>query len=235
LPRIIDLLLDGVDDTRIHRCIVGLNWTLVETEFGCGLAHTPAKNSAGCEPVETAGYISNKSLTSVARYATSNNPVEVSIGVAAINAYYNRYDVTADGTNGLETLNAKGKDVAVIGRFPDLEKRGFNPKIIELYPRDGEYSFEDAGDVIESCSQVLVTASTLINGTLEKLLELSRDKELVLVGPSTPLAPLLFNHGINTLSGIVITDAQLAAQIVSEGGSVKALKTAGRYATLRNL
>ncbi|MBT3928221.1 MAG: hypothetical protein HOF33_14695, partial [Rhodospirillaceae bacterium] len=54
----------------------------------------------------------------------------------------------------------------------------------------------------------------------------------VLIGPSVPLTPALFEFGINTLSGFVPGDTDGIAQRVSEGAAVRALKPLGRYVTL---
>src|SRR3546814_13361422 len=40
-------LATGVDG-QARRVVVGLNWTFVEGPAGAGLAHTPARGTAGC-------------------------------------------------------------------------------------------------------------------------------------------------------------------------------------------
>ncbi|MCI1969078.1 MAG: DUF364 domain-containing protein [Clostridium luticellarii] len=62
----------------------------------------------------------------------------------------------------------------------------------------------------------------ILEKTLPRMLELSKDAECVtVVGPGTPLAPVLFNYGIEDLSGFIIKDRQLAFRIASGAENVK--------------
>ncbi len=89
--------------------------------------------------------------------------------------------------------------------------------------------------MIDQCDHVIITSSAIVNHTIDDLLGLARDKKIALVGPGTPLTPALFDHGINVLSGMIVTDPDLAFRIVGEVGTVQALKKASKYATLVNV
>ncbi|MEN6473015.1 MAG: DUF364 domain-containing protein, partial [Syntrophaceae bacterium] len=65
---------------------------------------------------------------------------------------------------------------------------------------------------------VFITATTLINKTLPRLIELSRESFVVLVGPSTPLTPVLFDYGVKALAGTVVVDEAKVWRHVAEGG-----------------
>ncbi len=56
----------------------------------------------------------------------------------------------------------------------------------------------------------------------------------LLVGPSTPLCPLLFNFGLTELSGAVIIDADAAETFILESGTMIMLDhiAESRYLTL---
>ena len=122
-----------------------------------------------------------------------------------------------------------------MGRFPGLKERGFNPLVIELSPQEGEYSAEKSEEVIDQCDYVVITSSAIVNHTIDDLLRFAKDKKVALVGPGTPLTPALFDHGINVLSGMIVTDPDLAFRIVAEGGAAQALKKAGKYGTLTRM
>jgi hypothetical protein len=69
---------------------------------------------------------------------------------------------------------------------------------------------------------------TLINHTLEGLLALCPPEAFVIVlGPSTPLTPLLFDHGVDILSGAVVTAIEPVLRIVSQGGNFRQVHRAG--------
>ena len=127
------------------------------------------------------------------------------------------------------------KKVAVVGRFPGLKDRGFKPLIIELNPKEGEYPAEKSEEVINQCDYVVITSSAIVNHTIDNLLKFAENKKVALVGPGTPITPALFDHGINVLSGMIVTDPDLAFRVVGEGGAVQALKKAAKYGTLKRM
>ena len=229
---IFDILLSGIQDQKIKRVIVGFNWTLVETRHGCGLASTPRRDKNLCLPISGAGDLTKLTTTRAAELVYSKNPIEVSIGMATINSFYNRYDFVAKNQNGLDTfLNTDGS-ITVIGRFPGLSKRFKNIKVIEKNPREGEYSENDAIELLPNSTAVIITSSTLLNGTAGRLIELSKNARVCLVGPSTPFAPKLLNLGIECLAGTIVTNPKKMIVAVYEGGSAKTLKPFGSFKTI---
>ena len=229
---IFDTLLSDIQAQKIKRVVVGFNWTLVETKFGCGLASTPRRENNICLPIPGAGTLTQLTTTRAAELIHSKNPVEVSIGLATINSFYNRYDFVAKNKNGLDTfLNVDGP-ITVIGRFPGISKRFKNIRVIEKNPRKGEYSENDASELLPDSKAVIITSSTLLNGTAGNLLELSKNARICMVGPSTPFAPKLLNLGIECLAGTIITDFKKLVIAVCEGGDVKTFKPFGCFKTI---
>jgi uncharacterized protein (DUF4213/DUF364 family) len=53
------------------------------------------------------------------------------------------------------------------------------------------------------------------------MLELAKRARVTVVGPSTPLAPVLFDYGISELSGFIIKDNALARRITAGAEKVK--------------
>jgi len=63
-----------------------------------------------------------------------------------------------------------------------------------------------------------LTGSALINHTLDGLLRFCRpDAFVVVLGPSTPVSPLLFEHGAVALSGAQVMDEAVALQAIGQG------------------
>ena len=227
-------LLNGVPHGIVKRIMVGINWTMVEGKHGCGLAQTPQRNSPGCQAITAAGQLASMDLRCLANLIKNPNPMEVAIGMAAINASYNRYDLDAKcDDNGLDAFGTVDQSVAVVGRFPGLERRYSLLKVIEKDPRKGEYPETKAKAILESSHYAIITASTFVNGTAEKMVSYADKCETAIIGPGTPLCPKLFELGVSVLSGLIIDKPSDAFQIIAEGGAVKELKNASHYATIR--
>ncbi|MBL6928249.1 MAG: DUF2478 domain-containing protein [Rhodospirillales bacterium] len=222
----------GVEDLTAARVLVGFNWVLVEGPHGCGLAQTPDRGSASCRALDDASNLSGRSLRDLAAMVHSWNEVEAAVGLAAINAFYNRFDLDAPDGNGLESFAATDEPISVVGRFGSLAKHIKNPLIIENDPADGEYPTTAASWLLPESERVIVTASALINHSLPSILDSCPDGQVALVGPSTPLSPRLHSYGVDILAGMIIEDVDGAARVISEGGSVRELKRYARMATL---
>ncbi len=226
-------LANSVADEPVKRVVIGLNWTFVEGPNGCGMAQSPSKDTPGCKSLPQAGDFAGKSLKELAQLATSWNPFETAIGIAAVNAFWNRSDLKGSDVNGLDTLKDVDGPIAVVGRFPGISDRLPGASIIERVPQDGEYPEQAAENLISESDGAIITASTLVNRSLPNLLSAGRNSKICLVGPGTPLCPDLHVHSIDVLSGLVITDPDGAAQAVAEGGGAKALKKFGNFVTLK--
>ncbi len=214
------------------RVIVGLNWTLVEGENGTGLAHTPARGFGGCHALPSPGDYTGQDLGSLIALIVSENVFEVSIAIAAANAHHNRKDLAGSADNGLDLARAGGGNTVIIGRFPNLDKRLPDAAVIERDPGPNDYPEAAAATLLPACEQLVITASTLLDGALPRLLALAPQAFTIVVGPGTPLAAPLFAHGVDALSGLVVDDVDGLARVVGEGGAVRAMKRHIRNLTL---
>ena len=233
MSSVTELLLSHVEPITVKQIIVGLNWTLVHGKHGCGVAQTPARDQPNCRPISNAGQLSDLNLKELSSLVKSKNKNEVAIGIAAINAFYNRLDLEVDDGNGLDVFIEKTSKLASIGRFPGLTKRYPSIKIIERNPKKGEFGEQDAKSILLASDQCFITASTLVNGSAENLIRYARHARIVMVGPGTPLCRELFSIGIDILSGLIIHDPKRASQIILEGGAVRELKSSAKFATIR--
>jgi hypothetical protein len=124
--------------------------------------------------------------------------------------------------------HGKGKNAAFIGHFPFVEKLGpdfHHIWVLERDPRPGDLDAEWAGDILPRADVVGITATTLLNGTCAGLLRLIPDKAFtIMLGPSTPFAPCLFDWGIDALAGCRVNDVARLRTSVQAGGRHKGLK-----------
>jgi uncharacterized protein (DUF4213/DUF364 family) len=240
---IIDVLLATLDgDAPVREVRIGAFWTAVVLEDGsCGLASAlrdPVLSLSkgddhhhhGQNPVREAGHLHEHSARELAALARSDSLLEASIGLAAINALL---DVDEDAC--LE-LNAEqvileegtGKDVVVVGHFPfipRLREAARQLWVLEKRPGEGDLPAEAAPDIIPQADVVAITGTSLINHTFEELIGLCRPEAFLLVlGPTTPLSPVLFNYGVDVISGTLVTDPETVLRYVTQGASFRQIK-----------
>jgi uncharacterized protein (DUF4213/DUF364 family) len=185
------------------------------------------------------GRLDAKSARELADYVLSDNLLEASIGMAAINSLLDVDEGSTVEVNAVEVLieNGRGKNVALVGHFPFISKlRSAVGQlwVIEQHPSEGEYPAESASNLIPQANVVAITSSTLINHSLDGLLAFCRPDALVMMlGPSTPLSPVMFNHGINILSGSIVVDETAVLNTVGQGATFQQVEGV-RLITMRS-
>lgn len=212
--------------------IVGAHWTAVLT-YGCGLASTMGDPHPHKGPsVRDAGNLVEKGIAELMTLARSDKILEASIGMATINSLIKIDEKSCSEVNAFDILaeQGAGKDVAVIGHFPfvpKLKELVRNLWVIEQRPHPEDLETDRAADILPHCQVVGITSTSFINHTLESLLELCRDAFVMLLGPTTPLTPLLFDHGIDALSGTKVVDEAQVIRYVKEGATFQQIHHAG--------
>jgi uncharacterized protein (DUF4213/DUF364 family) len=121
-----------------------------------------------------------------------------------------------------------GKNVALVGHFlfiPRLRKTVGNLWVIEQHPSGEDFPAESAADLIPQADVVALTASSLINHTLDTLLDLCNPDALVMIlGPSTPLSPVLFDHGATIIAGSRMLDETVVLNSIGQGATFQQVK-----------
>jgi uncharacterized protein (DUF4213/DUF364 family) len=224
-------LRDGLAGVA-RRVLIGLNWTLVEGEYGIGLAHTPARGTSGCYGLSDAGCQRGRGLADIAAGLESDNPFDRASALAAVNAHHNRGSIDGDSRNGLDLAAERGGKTVVIGRFPGLERIMPDAAVIERSPGPDDHPVEDAPKLLPEADQLVITASAFADGSVADYLDLAPQAFCVVVGPGAPLCPALFERGVDVIAGFVIEDADAAFEAIAEGGAVRALKRCGRNVCL---
>jgi hypothetical protein len=170
-----------------------------------------------------------KSGLELAELALSEGAVERSLGFAAINALLDVPTRACVDENAEAVILRRGraKRVAIVGHFPFVGQVRQTAKecwVLELDPGSGDMPASRAPELIPQADVVAITGMTLVNRTFEGVVRLCRADAYVLVlGPSTPLSPILFDYGVDALSGAMITDIPAVLAGVSQGASFRQL------------
>lgn len=218
---------------------IGLHWTLVGVEVDgsqrYGLASSLGRDHhhSGEPDVPRAGALTDYTALELARLTHSESMSLASVGTAALNALIPRRPNTWVNVNAEEVIaeHGAGKMVALVGHFPfirRLEDRVGELVVIERNPRPGDLPAAAAEEVIPQAGVVAITGTTWINKSLGDLLALCQpDTHVILLGPSTPLSPVLFDYGVDMLCGAVVEKIEPVKRTVLQGGNFRQVHKAG--------
>lgn len=232
---LLDALLETLTDAPLEAVCVGAHWTAVVVSRDgrprCGLASTLLRQGPhGESPVRWAGHLLEHSALELAGLLHSEEPLEASIGLAAANALLEVDESCLQEENALHILEreGRGRRVALVGHFPFIPR--LRPAVGELWvleqhPQPDEFSAERAPEFLPQADVVAITGAALVNHTLEDLLALCRPGSFVLVlGPSTPLSPVLFRYGATALAGTLVVDPAAVLRCISQGAAFRQIE-----------
>jgi len=171
--------------------------------------------------------------------AHSESILEAAIGMATINSLLDIDVETCLDLNARDLIaeKGKGKGIAIVGHFPFIPKLREDAKqlwVIEKNPREGDFIEADAENLIPQADIVCITGTAFTNHTLEHLLELCNPKAYVIVlGDTTPLSPILFDYGVDAISGTKVVNPSLALRCVSQGANFRQIKGTSRLTMMR--
>ncbi|WP_182347828.1 Rossmann-like domain-containing protein [Tomitella gaofuii] len=227
--QIYDQLINAIpEELTVVSGAAGMRWCrVVSSDDGLGMSYTMPEQS---RPVHFEGptYV-GAPLREIATLAKSWNFAEAGIGMAALNAWHCHPDRV--GTAGFTPSPAgvwprifhpysktvAGKVVSVIGHFPFA----FEPlaaasqlHVLERSTHPGDYPDPACEYLLPASDYVFISGSAFVNKTMPRLLELAQHATTIVVGPSTPLSPVLFDHGVDAITGFVATSpAELAESL----------------------
>lgn len=219
---ILDDLISGLgEDSLVHEVHTCVFWTAVVSR-NCGLASTFAEGHPYHRAVRGVGSLVQKSALELAQYAKSDNLLEASIGMAAVNSLIDIDESECAEENAFDILaqRGRGKNIAVVGHFPwvsSLGKVAGRLWVIEQKLQQGDLPAEAVEEILPHADVVGITGASFINHTVEKLLSLSKNAFVVLIGPTTPLSPVFFDWGVDVIAGVKVVEAEKTIRCISEG------------------
>jgi uncharacterized protein (DUF4213/DUF364 family) len=238
---ILDRLIAALDVSAPVRDVrQGVFHTAVVTRH-CGLAASLPRDALRQTPplVKDAGALLDKSAAELVRLAYSDSLLEAAIGMATLNSLLDVDESVCREVNAAELIleNGRGRHVAVVGHFPFLPKVREVARelwVVEKNLREGDLGEDAAARVLPQADVVALTGTSLTNHTLPDLLALCRPEAFViLLGDSAPLSPILFDYGVDAISGTRVADVDSALRGVSQGANFRQIRGLRRLTLLK--
>lgn len=242
MSSIIEKLLEKGMDLAGNQVVtdlrVGLGYTAVEvSDRHVGLAYTFHHDiGPTCTAVKEAGEITGSATKQLVGWIKKGDLLSHAVGLATLNALLQPYLPESVGEDFLSFLKIGPHDrVGMVGFFAPLIKpiQQICGELL-IFEREAEKGkgLLDPEEIrlrLPPCSIVILSATTLINQTFDEITKyLGGAREVVLLGPSAPLVPDLFEETpITYLAGIRMVNGKRSLKIVSEGGGTQRLTNSG--------
>ena len=191
--------------------------------------HRPARSGTE-SPVEVAENLAGKNARDLANWLLEDRWLKAGVGMAALNSILETEEKWLVDQNAKEIIEsrAEGKNLLVVGHFPFVE--GMRSKVRRLWvmekkPGPGDLSEEEGYRHLAKADVVAITGSSLINHTFDQIMASCDQRSFkIMLGPSTPLSPILFDHGLDVLGGVLVEDESTVLNMVREGATFRQLQ-----------
>lgn len=238
-----------LDEMTVERAILGLFFTGVKLndEHG-GISFTPVKEipQAVCCPssareMPLSGRLRGRPATAFLEDLFCGNVLRETLGVAVLNALsatcWDRMPskpyALSLGRDAFDDVALPGGGLTVVvGALVPMLKRlraeSVDFRVLEQDPRTlKEHEMphyvpaERASEVVPRADLLVVTGTTVLNGSLSGLLAMAKpDARIVVAGPTASMLPdAFFDRGVDVLGGILVTRPDELLDLLAEGGS----------------
>jgi uncharacterized protein (DUF4213/DUF364 family) len=242
--RIVSCLHDAARETSVAEVRIGLGYTAVMLADGrTGVAFTFRDQAEGCCSVfDGVRPLGTRPAADLLALLESRDAIEAGVGLACANALTNRDEAGYLDGDILDHLDLRAADhVGMVGHFGPLvgpiQKRARSLTVFERVdePTGLIRPQEEAQAALPRCQVALITATSIINHTVDNLLDAARGcREVALLGASTPLVAEVFGaHKVTLLSGVVVKEPAGVLRVVSEGGGMRQFSPHVRKVTVR--
>ncbi len=229
----------------VDSVLLGLSWTVASVDGGLGFSFSPRLVP---RTLDWAGTLQGRSSHELCHWLSSWNEAEAAVGLSVLNALVNNRPAACwrqavplreEAPGHLQVFahfrsRVIGQKVVVIGRYPALDRLWADVpyQCVERNPQEGDFPDAAAEYLLPQADWVFITASSLANKTLPRLLQLSRQARVVLMGPSMPWLEGWKDWGVNYLAGVRVVDAAAARQVAAEGGGTRLFAGPVEYSLL---
>jgi uncharacterized protein len=234
--KLVDGLLLSMDNPSaiISDIAVGAHFIGVRAEDN-GSACVGLASTLGAVPTEekrnmTADLI-GKPLCEAAEELKEPGAFSISLGAAALNAGM----IPPQNQPGIEAsriMAEKGKneETVLVGDFPFTGWLRSQVKALHLFELNkvaGGTPPEQWDKILGRCKVLGLTGTTLITRAMATYLEKSAQAYTIVIGPTTPMSPFLFSHGVDVLAGCQVVAPDPVFAGIRKGMSFRELKKLG--------
>lgn len=224
----------------IEELIIGLTWTYCKSE-GIGLCMSPGIPT---RTLAWSGTLVNTPICEILPWLESWDYYQATVAIAAVNSVINYTSCLAAAAQPLNPQKSanlavfehflplmRGQKVVVVGRYPGLSEydKEINLTVLERQPTSQDLPDTACEYVLPQADWVFLTATSLANKTFPRLVELSQNAKLVLMGPTLPWLEEFAEMGVNYLAGVAVTNPDALRQTIAEGGGVRIFETGVEY------
>jgi uncharacterized protein len=245
LRRIYEKVCDDAAGSSIQDVRIGIGYVGVKLQGDrLGVAALLLGDlSHQCSHLAVAGTLVNAPALNLIKYLVEGaNPLQKALGVAAANALLGPDIKEKNDEDSIVLMKLTPQDrVAMVGMFSPLVSRieatGATLNIIERDPARKAVLDDNARKgILKSCTVAVITATSLLNGTMEETLQsLGKPRHVAVLGPTTPLCMEAFEGTpVTHLGGAVApsVNANKILQIISEGGGTPQMRPWLRFVNL---
>jgi uncharacterized protein (DUF4213/DUF364 family) len=240
---------------HIRSVAISLGYTYVELSNEImGVCFTPRSASASCAHYAKAGTLANSDIFDLMALMLSNQPLERSVGIAAVNAVSQtimalepeKYPVEETDFLDLLPFNGGRPRVGMVGNIGPfvsfLSQRADSLVIIDdnpfliAGPQSGNcITSRNIKDLAE-VDLLIITGSSAAVGDFDEVLASARAARFIgVVGPSAGWLPdPAFRRGVCAVAATRIIDLAGARQVILEGGGTQHFTKYGQKYTLTN-
>ncbi len=236
--RIFDSLLAyAPEDAIIEDVSIGIFWTFVKTQYGAGIsatAHRWCEDPPGAL-IPAAGHLKGLPVQDLLNLYDSKSLTARALANAALAASISKTGMTGTEYPGRaqdlldKICQGRPRHIALIGHFhfaDDLRQAGHHLDVFELEGRckPGDIPNTQIPEKLCESDIVVMTSSTLLTHTTEEIIACSHPEAYrMIVGPTVPLHPKLWDFGFDAICGSIIEDPEQVSLAVREGGNHKQL------------
>ena len=220
--------------SEIEQLLIGLTWTLCQVDGKSGLAMSPGIPT---RTLPWSGSLSGTKVDELKDWLISWKPYHATVSMAVANAVINSNSSLLKSATPINMEKGPGnlavfehfaplfkdKKVAVVGRYPglDLYEDSCDMTVIERNPGSDDLPDMACEYILPEAEWVFLTGTSIPNKTFPRLVDLARDANLVLMGPTVPWLPELAEFGIDFVAGVNVTDSSQLYRTIAEGGGMR--------------